>query len=304
MSATKTIHWIRDERFLTNSLYEARLTSEYREHVQTVMEAVWTEIERLEQLLSPDDEQSTLLQLNREAGRHDVEIDYEMVAILEDCQRWYRRTGGYYDVTAGHHQKFCPGIDVHSGEEGLPYVVDRRLRTVRFNHPSVQLDLDGYRQAYALDSATHVLLQFAVFSGFLSVGPLSLAIGQQPSGEPWVAQVPNLVGPDSVPSLGDIGLVECALCTLPVPRLLTPQSGPSSAAPGSHNSRYPDGQCTVIAATALEALALCTAAANMGRAEAAAFAEEVFTPQDGISIGWGNFDAENGPQFEWLVEAQ
>jgi thiamine biosynthesis lipoprotein ApbE len=310
VTATASVHWVEEQRLFGAARYQIRLASEYAEHLQVVARAVWNEVERIERWLARDRAGSVVRYLNNAATRDEVTIDYEMVALLEDCQRWYRRTGGFFSAAAGRPLPEHRQLDIHSGETGLPYAVDAKRRTVRFLDPDFQLDLVGYAQAYALDCASHVLLQFAVFSGCLTAGPLCLAVGQQPSGEPWIAEVPNFISGPGAPPIGQLGLVECALFTAPSPpepgpvrEMATEHGGhgraiphPPATPPGS-----PSGSCTVIAPTAVDAHVLGTALAGMRFQECREFARALLGNQDGISVGWASRNGRGEPIFEWLV---
>jgi thiamine biosynthesis lipoprotein len=256
-----------------SSPFEILLVSEFAEHVKTVATKVWDELHRIERLVAADNTTSELSRINLQAVKEPVPIDYEMLAILEDCQRWHQRTEGYFSVVAAEPAR--PGAPSRlDAAAPLAYQLNRTARTVQFLRPDVRLDLQSYARAYALDCASHILLQFAVFSAVLRDGAgIVLAVGQDPSEVPWQIPIgderPDEPQKTTRMPIAHIELTESALVTRRVS-----SSGNAATA------------CTVVAPTAVQAEILATAISAMGRDRADQFLTQTLTTADGISAAW------------------
>lgn len=118
---------------------------------------------------------SWLAHVNRTASSSPVRCDEDVWALLMDAQAVWNASGGAFDVTRGFGQALLLNPDT---------------RTVKFGHPSMQLDFGGIAKGHALDCCARLLRDHGVTSAFLHGGTSSgLAMGVDPTtGEPWQVQ--------------------------------------------------------------------------------------------------------------------
>lgn len=248
------------------------LAGEDREHLATVGEAAWEEVQRVEKMLSRFDPSAEVARVNREAVAGPVLVDYELFAILEDCRQWFYETGGFFDIGA---------------TSGVPYLANALLnvgrRTVEFLDERLQLDFGAMGKGYALDAAARILDQFAVAGALLHGGTSSvLAIGVREDGSPWPVGVRDPFREE----------------TREIRRLSLANQGMSTSASRTPNAEASDlvdpvagapftGQvaCVVVAPTAMEAEVLSTAFLAMGKSRACKFLERR-TPFDLHQVLW------------------
>ena len=154
--------------------FEAWLVGDDREHLAAVGESLLDEIERIESLLSRFNPASEIYRVNRSAAVQPVLVDYELYAVLQDCVDWFERTEGFFNVAHGARSPDNASIAPGELATWLPFTDAVELleeqRTVRFNAEHVMLDLGGYGKGYALDSANHILDQYAIRSGVVHGG--------------------------------------------------------------------------------------------------------------------------------------
>lgn len=252
-------HAIRLVRPAMASSAEMLLFGHDPEQIDAVAEMALSEIARVEHLLSRFDPTSELSRINRESAFGDCLIDFEMLRILLDCELWWQRTDGAFDITAGSRD-----------EAELPLTfADVRLdalhRRITFSTAGVRLDLGAYGKGYAIDCAARVIRQQGITSALLHLGTSSvIAIGSPVDADAWPIGLRH--PDDSTREAQQILLFDAALSTSAtnhsssglahVSDLLDPRTG---------RPLLVRAACTVIAPTASTAEALSTAFVVLGR---------------------------------------
>jgi thiamine biosynthesis lipoprotein len=273
--------------------FEVFLAGDDEAHLEDVASAALDEVVRLEALLSRFDPASEVARINREAGQRSVRVDYEVWEILCTCREYWRKTDGFFDVTATAMARGERGI----GDE--PMILDEGRRTVRFGRPGVGIDLGGFGKGYALDRAAEILRHFDVTSGLLHGGTSSvLAVGRHPDGRPWPVGVRDPFGDDLSAAVAQVPLVgqgfSCSAALAPG------QAESDIIDPHRGTALTEQAACVVIAPTAVEAEIISTACLGMGKTRAARYLEKNARP--GLFIAW--VDRRGGrPTLGWLKEA-
>lgn len=162
-------------------------------------DAVFEEVDRLEELLSNYRESSELSRINRLAGRETVTTDPETFEFLRDAQHWSAVSGGAFDMTVGALMKgwgfFRKAGEVPTAasfaalraETGWTKVrLDPATRGVRFSAPGVELDPGGIGKGFAVDAALRVLREQGVTAAEISAGSSTIgAVGAPPGRAGW-----------------------------------------------------------------------------------------------------------------------
>jgi len=171
----------------------------------TTAEAVFAEIDRIEQLLSNYRDSSELSRINRNAATEPVTTDPEMLSFLEQSAHWSSVSHGGFDITVGRLMKAW-GFYRHTGRIPPPeeleqlreatgwekVVLDKQQRTVRFKAPGVELDPGGIGKGFAVDAAVRVLKAEHVRSAMISAGGSTVyALGAPPGLAGWQVVVPG-----------------------------------------------------------------------------------------------------------------
>ncbi len=251
--------------------FEFLLVGESPESLETAANAALDEVRRVESLLSRHHPGSEVSRLNREAGKHLVKVDPEVLQLLIDCGQVGIRTAGHFDLTA-------PLRRLEDGPaDGLGSILlDPERRLVRFSRPNVQIDFGGVGRGYALDRAAVVLRAAGVHQGLLQAGSdLALALD---SG--WrVGLRPPGAGAEE--PLTHVPLARRALSNT----VTVDEHGRSSIVRPSDGRTVTDpAGCAVIARSAAEAEALSTAFLSMGRRQAGLFCTSGHGA--GLQVAW------------------
>ncbi|MBL9082918.1 MAG: FAD:protein FMN transferase [Planctomycetales bacterium] len=256
------------------SLFRLRLLGDDADHLEAVAEAALDEIERIERLLSWRDARSEVARINREATARPVLVDFELAAILAQCQEAEAATDGYLDLAAAARAELR--------ETGRLWEFDAERRLIRFTCPGVRLDFGAYGKGYALDCAAAELRSFGITQALLDGGTSSvLALGTDEFGNPWPVGMRNpfAARPDAKTTwpheLGQLRLTDLALSSSAAldaglshsadHDMLNPRTGEPIADPSAY---------TVVAADGATAEVLSTALCAMGSAAAEAYTKE------------------------------
>ncbi len=134
---------------------------------------------------------SLISHVNREAAERPVPVDPDTFALLEECARIWRQSGGAFDPGIGRRMQQhgfrgrAPEND--GGYAGFGAVeLDAAACRVRFMRPGVALDLGAIAKGHALDVAAGVLRGAGVERALLHAGTSTVvAIGAPPGLEGW-----------------------------------------------------------------------------------------------------------------------
>jgi thiamine biosynthesis lipoprotein len=134
------------------------------------IDAAFDEAHRLDELLSNYRTASEWSRVNREAASQTVVVSPELFQLLSDCMEYSRRSEGTFDLTVGPLMRawgfFGGSRHIPSGDElrearqvvGYRHVqLNARKRSVRFDHPGVEIDPGGVGKGYAVDRMIEIL---------------------------------------------------------------------------------------------------------------------------------------------------
>lgn len=239
------------KHFVHNAMatqFEAWLIGLDGAHLEAVAHQAWQEIDRLELLMSRFDSAAEIARVNREAKERPVRVEIELFRILEDCERWRRRTHGYFNV--------CYDV----GGKADTMILDPVKRTVQLVEDA-EIDLGAYGKGYALDLIADLVKSFGVHAGCLHGGTSSVyAWGVKENGDQWGVDV-------TVPHYREIVSEQLTLDRQGFSYSATTESPGSKSDivnPVCKSVDDSEHACWVVAKTALEAEVLTTAAIAAG----------------------------------------
>ncbi|MBL4571374.1 MAG: FAD:protein FMN transferase [Alcanivorax sp.] len=166
-----------------------------------------TEMERLNQLLSPWVKNSELAQLNRHGHETAQAISAEFYRLLERSLYFYQLTDGAFDITfasAGHLYDYREGkapeddqlaeAASHIGADRIELLPDHRAR---FRTPGTRIDLGGIAKGHAIDRGIALLKEAGIEHAWLSLGGDSYVLGDH-RGRPWEVGIRHPRNPEKV----------------------------------------------------------------------------------------------------------
>ena len=195
------------------------------QQANAAIDAVMTEMRRLDQTLSPYIATSSLAQLNQNATTNAQPITAEMEYLLARSKYYGDLTHGAFDITFAsvgwrydYRNKIQP--DQKQTAELLPAInyrwlqVDETKHTVQFKHPNVRIDLGGIAKGYAVDQAIIHLKQHGIKHATVSAGGDSKILGDK-RGKPWLIGIkhPRLEAGEEVKSVMTLPLENTAIST-------------------------------------------------------------------------------------------
>ncbi len=159
---------LRDERLLMGTRFQIQAVTDDEEAGAAAMEAAFTEVARVEALLSAWREASELSAVNRAAGRQPVAVGADLYAVVERSLEVSEWTGGAFDVTfagCGGLWSFREPRIPSDGEIAacLPrvdfraVVLDPEASSIFLPRADMRIGLSGIGKGYGVDRAAAVL---------------------------------------------------------------------------------------------------------------------------------------------------
>jgi thiamine biosynthesis lipoprotein len=197
-------------------LYHAEM-----KYAQQVVQAVFSEVDKLEQELSRFIENSDIARINRLANHESVTVGPDTLACLQMCKQINEQTGGSFDITIGALVDFWRGSDVpgkmgkqkwHALREmtGTQYLLlDSRNHSVQLLKSGLHIDLGGFGKGYALDRMAEILSDWGITCALLHSGystALAMATPAEEAG--WPVSIKH---PLSGKTVKNISLVHSAI---------------------------------------------------------------------------------------------
>ncbi len=196
--------------------------AKHERQARRYIEAGFSELVRIDKMMSDYKADSELSKVNREAFTRATKVSPELFEILQISVNYSRLSNGAFDITVG------PLVDLwhKAGEANVmpdestlaeararvgyeKLILDANERTVRFAIAGMRLDLGGIGKGYAVDKAVEIMQRKGAIAGMVDSGgnircfgrPASrrgLALGGPAGKDAWMIgiQDPNLADSD------------------------------------------------------------------------------------------------------------
>jgi thiamine biosynthesis lipoprotein len=179
---------------------------------QAAIAEVFTEFDRLEDLMSTWRKGSDVLRLNAAAGKDAVKLSPEVIEVLGLARHYSELTGGKFDVTFAALSglwRFDQDMDRVVPSRAaiaarLPLigwqdlVVDAAAGTAALRRRGMSVNLGGIGKGYAVDRASAILRRRG-FADFLVQAGGDLYVGGRPKGRAWRLGIQDPRGPADTP---------------------------------------------------------------------------------------------------------
>lgn len=185
--------------------------------------AAFTEMVRLENLLSMFNPESEISRINAAAGERPVKVGPETIEVIRRGIEIANITGGAFDIAIGPAIKswdFLGKGHLPTSEEvatlkplcHLEEVrIDEAKREVFLQKKGMALDPGGLGKGYLAERAKQVLIRRGITSGIIAASGDLVVFGARPDGAPWRIEIqhPRRRGA----TLASIELTDCAVST-------------------------------------------------------------------------------------------
>jgi FAD:protein FMN transferase len=174
MPATSTN--LRRAQALLGTFVEIEITDAGGCDAEGAVEAAFSVVADVHQLMSFHDAGSDLSRLNRNACSGTVSVHPWTYAVLEMAVEMARHSSGAFDIgvaPALQRMGQLPGVAQGSSPAGLSTLDAIELLAdnhVRFHHPAVLIDLGGIAKGFAVDRAIEALQRYGVCSAMVNAG--------------------------------------------------------------------------------------------------------------------------------------
>lgn len=169
-----------------------------KEDVEKAIDATFSEIERLEALMSGFKEGSDVDRINKSAGIRPVKVDKDVLKVILKAIEISEMTNGAFDITIGPLSNLW-GFGVKENyiptdneiKKLLSLVAYKQLKIddskseVFLRKKGMMIDLGGIAKGYAADKAVEVLKSKGIKAGIVAVAGDIRVFGRRHDGKPW-----------------------------------------------------------------------------------------------------------------------
>jgi thiamine biosynthesis lipoprotein len=169
-------------------------------------EKVFTEMRRIEALMSSYKDDSELTYINNNAAIRAVEISDEMMHLIRKSIHFSEISQGAFDITyasigyAYDYRKRQQPDDASISEK-LPAIDYHHImisgNKVQFDNAAVRINLGGIAKGYAVDRAVDIVSQCGITKAMVSAGGDSRILGDR-EGHPWVIGIQHPRDPEGI----------------------------------------------------------------------------------------------------------
>lgn len=196
-------HWLARDEVVMGTSIRVELWSDDLAVGEAAIDAVMTEMQRIDGAMGPHNPDSELSRINRDAHRAPVALSSEMFLLLVQAQRFAQLSQGAFDITVASTGG-CAAV----GWRGLE--LDARTRSVTFARQGMRIDLGGFARGHAVDSAAAILARHGIHHAHVAAGGGSRVIGDR-RGRPWTIGVRDPRNPGALVAL--LPLTDTAIST-------------------------------------------------------------------------------------------
>ena len=188
---------VRRSRALMGTIFEILVVETPGARIEPAMDAAFTEIARLEDLMSEWRPGSKISRVNTEAGRSSVQVSPEILEVLREAKAVSEASSGAFDASWAalrgvwdfqSEQAAPPAVGLTSAKARLVDYrrirVDESTATVQLERAGMAIGLGGIAKGYALDRAAAILRARGLTDFVLYAGGQVLVSGHRGQ-RPW-----------------------------------------------------------------------------------------------------------------------
>ncbi len=198
--------WFAQQREMMGTRISVELWHDDSAFAAECSEKIFSEMRRIEALMSSYQDSSELSFINNNAALAAVEISDEMMHLIRQSIHFSEISQGAFDITYAsigyaydYRKRQQPSVaSISEKLAAIDYhhivITDNRIQ---FNNSAVRIDLGGIAKGYAVDRAADIIDQCGVTRAMVSAGGDSRIIGDR-TGSPWIIGVQHPRDPSSI----------------------------------------------------------------------------------------------------------
>jgi thiamine biosynthesis lipoprotein len=198
--------WQQQQRDMMGTRVSVELWHDDDEVAATCSARVFSEMDRIDALMSTYRDDSEVSRINHNASIEAVRVSDELLYLLRRSIHFSEVSAGAFDITYAsigyaydYRKQQRPSDQVVA--QKLPAIdyrhIELREGKVRFNNSAVRIDLGGIAKGYAVDRAIDILQQCGIGMAMVSAGGDSRIIGDR-DGRPWVIGIRHPRDPQGI----------------------------------------------------------------------------------------------------------
>jgi thiamine biosynthesis lipoprotein len=274
-----------ETRLKLGTSFGVTLIHHTRNIASEVIESVFTEVDRLGDILSRHQEGSPVWLLNNRGNLEDA--PRELMDLIIQSRSWNQRTGGFFDITVEPIVTFFTehfnSYRTPPPEEKVLGLLERMgfekvnvgISGISFKHEGMGITLDGIAKGYIIDRSMAVIESRGIKGALINAGGDIRAMGGKVTGSPWRIAIQDPW--ESEGTTGTIDLVNGAVATSGNYRIYHDEEKLFHHIIDPFSGRSPrmTASTTILSRSTLEADALSTALFIMKPERARNFAERL-----------------------------
>ena len=170
-SSTCLAEWYQGEEGIMGTNIQTEIWAESPQLGEKATKAVMSEMQRINQLMSPYIAQSELSLLNQGAADSAIKVSQELFDLIALSIELSKETNGAFDITFAsvgylynYRDKQKPSEhEIAQLLDAIDYrhlVLDSAERSIRFANKNVKIDLGGIAKGHAVDNAINILKEW------------------------------------------------------------------------------------------------------------------------------------------------
>ena len=196
----------KESRIVMDTFCTITVVSPSRKEAKEAIEAGFTEIKRLEQLLNFFSADSEVTALNRASGREPVKVSRDTLDVIKKAVEIANYTDGAFDPTIGplmrlwgfESQNPKPSIPLENKiKDALRFVDYKKIKIndlasqIFLEEKGMEIDLGGIAKGYAADRAIGAIKAKGIKAALVAIAGDIKTFGLKPDLQPWKIGIQN-----------------------------------------------------------------------------------------------------------------
>jgi thiamine biosynthesis lipoprotein len=187
--------WFKADRAIMGTAIHVELWHTDKLVAENYIERVFTEMHRIDDLMSPFKNKSELSLINKQAEKHPIKISNELFKLINRSINMSKLSNGAFDITFSsigqlydYRKKLKPTQkEISSKLKSINYKhiqLNHKNQTIFFTQKGTKIDLGGIAKGHAVDNSIKLLQQYGIKQAMVSAGGDTRIIGDK-KGRPW-----------------------------------------------------------------------------------------------------------------------
>lgn len=187
--------WFKANRAIMGTVIHIELWHTDETVAKNNIRRVFTEMQRMDSLMSPYKKDSELSLINNNAAKHPLKISVELYDLIQQSIKFSELSNGAFDITFAsvgqlynYRKKINPTQKkINSNLKLINYKnikLSSENKTIFFTHAGTRIDLGGIAKGHAVDKSIKILQQHGITQAMVTAGGDTRIIGDK-GGRPW-----------------------------------------------------------------------------------------------------------------------